>query len=480
MLRLLRGTRHGIRTTIPRHRLAPALAAISYIEMKNSDAIAMGPDAETLLTAFLETVPDAVYFKDLSSRFIAVSKSKASRHGLADGRPLIGKTDADFFSAAHAARALSEEQEIIRTGESMLGLLHKFVWADGREGWGLTSKLPLRNARGEIVGTFGVTRDVTESKRLEAELERTQRDLIDTSRLAGMAEVATGVLHNVGNVLTSLNVSAELITAKTKQSKLDALPKVTALLREHLDHLSDYLKNDAKGKLVLDYLDSLALHSTNEREAFRTELHSMQQNIAHIKEIVAMQQSYATLVAFTEQVSLPDLFEDALRINAAALVRHEVRIVRDFQPTPPIFSEKGKILQVLINLIRNAKYACDEDPKPEGKTLTLSTACAGDHVRLIVTDNGVGIVAENLARIFQHGFTTRSHGHGFGLHSSAIAAQELGGSLLVHSGGARQGATFTLELPTTPPEKRGTKTAKASNPTEPSPEEAYEVRYTLD
>jgi PAS domain S-box-containing protein len=445
-----------------------------------TEASATGHDAETLLTAFLETVPDAVYFKDLASRFIAVSKSKATRHGLSDGRPLIGKTDADFFSAAHAARALKEEQEIIRTGEPIVGLLHKFVWADGREGWGLTSKLPLRNARGEIVGTFGVTKDVTESKRLENELERAQRELIDTSRLAGMAEVATGVLHNVGNVLTSLNVSAELIMAKTKQSKLDGLPKITALLRDHLDHLSDYLQNDPKGKLILDYLDSLAQHGADEREAFRTELHSMQQNIAHIKEIVSMQQSYATLVAFTEQVSLPDLFEDALRINAAALVRHEVRIVRDFQPTPAIFSEKGKILQILINLIRNAKYACDDDPKPEGKTLTLSAVCVGDMVRVIVADNGVGIATENLARIFRHGFTTRSHGHGFGLHSSAIAAKELGGTLTAHSGGVGQGATFTLELPTTPPEKREGKGAKMLKPTEPPPEDAYEVRYTLD
>jgi PAS domain S-box-containing protein len=448
--------------------------------MKTSHTPATGPDAEALLNAFLETVPDAVYFKDLASRFIAVSKSKATRHGLPDGRPLIGKTDADFFSAAHAARALSEEQEIMRTGKPMVGLLHKFVWADGREGWGLTSKLPLRNARGEIVGTFGVTKDVTESKRLEAELERTQRELIGASRLAGMAEVATGVLHNVGNVLTSLNVSAELITAKSKQSKLDALPKITALLREHLDHLTDYLKNDPKGKLVLDYLDSLAQHSTDEREAFRNELSSMQQNIAHIKEIVAMQQSYATVVAFTEEVSLPELFEDTLRINAAALVRHEIRIVRNFQPTPKIFAEKGKILQILINLVRNAKYACDESPKPEGKTLTLTTGCVGENVRLVVEDNGVGIAPENLTRIFQHGFTTRSYGHGFGLHSSAIAAKELGGTLTAHSRGLGQGATFTLELPIKPPEKREVKAGNHPKPNEPPPEDAYEVRYTLD
>jgi signal transduction histidine kinase len=126
-------------------------------------------------------------------------------------------------------------------------------------------------------------------------------------------------------------------------------------------------------------------------------------------------------------------------------------VIRDFQPVPQILAERGKVLQILVNLIRNAKYAAD-DGRHTDKVITLRiTTGAPGRVHLAVQDNGVGIPAENLTRIFGHGFTTRKTGHGFGLHSSANAAKEMKGSLSVHSDGPGQGASFTLDLPATPP-----------------------------
>jgi signal transduction histidine kinase len=131
-------------------------------------------------------------------------------------------------------------------------------------------------------------------------------------------------------------------------------------------------------------------------------------------------------------------------------MRHEVEVVRDYHEVPPITVEKHKAVQVLVNLIRNAKQACD-DAGPAVKKMTLRVANGAGSVRVSVIDNGVGIPAENLTRIFAHGFTTKSNGHGFGLHGAALAAQEMGGSLSVHSDGGGAGATFTLELPVDPP-----------------------------
>jgi signal transduction histidine kinase len=146
-----------------------------------------------------------------------------------------------------------------------------------------------------------------------------------------------------------------------------------------------------------------------------------------------------------------DLVEDAVRMNASAVVRHDIRISREYDPrVPGINVEKHKVLQVLVNLIRNAMYACDDSGRTE-KRLTLRVANGGDKVRISVCDNGVGIPAENMSRIFDHGFTTRKNGHGFGLHSGALAAKEMGGALLAKSDGPGQGATFTLELPVQPP-----------------------------
>ena len=400
-----------------------------------------------LVTAFLANIPDCVYFKDRESRFIALSSSLADKHGLQSITDIIGKTDFDFFSKDHAQPAFDDEQAIIKTGEPLLGKLERETWADGRVSWVLTNKLPLRNEKGEIIGTFGISKDITESKQMEAALEKSQRELIDASRLAGMAEVATGVLHNVGNVLNSLNVSTDLIASTLRQSKADSLVKVGEMLREHAAELGSFITEDPKGKLVLGFIESLGRHFAEDRARLLKEIESLQKNVDHIKEIVSMQQTYATMVGVVEELQPLGLIEDAVRMNAAALVRHDVRVVRDFAPVPPVLAEKAKVLQILVNLIRNAKYAADEGGAPD-KIITLRIR-AGDagRVQLIVQDNGIGIPAENLTRIFQHGFTTKATGHGFGLHSSANAAKEMRGTLNAFSDGPGCGASFVLDLP---------------------------------
>jgi len=281
----------------------------------------------------------------------------------------------------------------------------------------------------------------------EMELERTHKQLLDASRSAGMAEVATNVLHNVGNVLNSINVSSALVVDKVRNSKVQSLGKVSALLKEHADDLGSYLWSDPKGKQLPVYLAGLAEHLADERAATLKELESLTKNVDHIKEIVAMQQSYAKVAGVVETLSVADLVEDALRLNTGSLARHGVEVVRQYEQVPPIPIEKHKVLQILINLVRNAKYAIDESRRTD-KRLTMRIAANGnDTVKISVIDNGIGIAAENMTRIFGHGFTTRKDGHGFGLHSGALAAKELGGSLTAHSDGPGKGATFTLELP---------------------------------
>ncbi len=403
-----------------------------------------------LVTAFLENVPDLVYFKDRESCFIAVSRSKARRHGLEPG-DMIGKSDADFFSPEHAEWARVDEENIMSTGTPVIGKLERLVWPDGRKTWALSSKMPLRDPNGEVIGTFGLSKDVTATKQMEVDLEKAHKDLVDASRAAGMAEVATGVLHNVGNVLTSLNVSATILATGLRESKAGSLQKISALLQEHSADLGEFLTNDPKGKRVPEFLASLAQHAVAERDRLLAELAQMQQHIDHIKEIVSMQQAYATMVGVIEPLDAAALMEDALRMNASALVRHDVHVVREFVAAPKVIAEKAKALQILVNLIRNAKYACDDGPQPEKLiTVRIDPSTAGV-VRLIVQDNGIGIPSENLTRIFGHGFTTRKTGHGFGLHSSANAAREMRGTLTVESAGTGKGATFILELPVADP-----------------------------
>jgi len=261
-----------------------------------------------------------------------------------------------------------------------------------------------------------------------------------------MAEVATGVLHNVGNVLNSVNVSANLLAESVGKSKASGLARVTALLRRHERDLGDFVTTHPQGKHLTAHLEALDEHLMAERQATVTELDSLREKVGHIKEIVMMQQSYAMVAGVQEQIKVTDLVEDSLRLSAAALNRHHVEIIRGYEGAPVINIDKHKALQILVNLLSNAKCACVDSGQADRRT-TIRVVSAQSRVKISVTDNGVGIPPENLTRIFNHGFTTRKAGHGFGLHSAALAASELGGSLTAHSEGPGRGATFTLELP---------------------------------
>jgi signal transduction histidine kinase len=297
--------------------------------------------------------------------------------------------------------------------------------------------------RGGSVDTF---EDITERKRAETELVAAHKQLLDISRQAGMAEVATAVLHNVGNVLNSVNVSANLLLEYVGKSRGSDLARVTVLLREHEGDLGDFVTIHPQGKHVTAFLESLNQHLEGERQASAKEIDLLLERVGHINEIVMMQQSYAVVSGVQEQLGAADLVEESLRLSVAAFTRHGIEIVRAYDDTPLINVDKHKALQILVNLATNAKHACVESGRVDSR-ITIRLANAGKCVRISLTDNGVGIAGENLARIFNHGFTTRKTGHGFGLHSGALAARELGGSLTVHSQGPGQGATFTLELP---------------------------------
>ena len=285
--------------------------------------------------------------------------------------------------------------------------------------------------------------------RARAALQEAHEALVRASRQAGMAEVASSVLHNVGNVLNSVNVSANLVDERMRTSKASGLARVAAMLEEQGDQLGAFIANDERGKRLPAYLAQLSSQLLADREAALKELASLVKSVEHIKDIVRMQQSYATQCGVVESVAAADLVKDSMQLNAEAFSRHGVTIACEFEEVPAITVDKHRVLQILVNLIRNAKYACEESGRSDKRVTIRITRCALG-VAIVVVDNGVGIPAENMTRIFSHGFTTRVGGHGFGLHSAALAAQELKGSLQVASDGPGCGATFRLELPITP------------------------------
>jgi signal transduction histidine kinase len=285
--------------------------------------------------------------------------------------------------------------------------------------------------------------------RIQAELQEAHQALVLASRQAGMAEVASSVLHNVGNVLNSVNVSANLLDERIQASKASGLARVAAMLEEQGDQLGSFIASDERGKRLPTYLAQLSSQLLADRDAALKEVASLVKSVEHIKDIVRMQQSYATHGGVEESMAVADLVNDSVQLNAEAFSRHGVTLACEFEDVPAVTVDKHRVLQILVNLIRNAKYACEDSGRSDKRITIQVTRCALG-VAIAVIDNGVGIPTENMTRIFSHGFTTRPGGHGFGLHSAALAAQELKGSLQVASDGPGCGATFRLELPITP------------------------------
>ncbi len=290
--------------------------------------------------------------------------------------------------------------------------------------------------------------EAAEAVRKAREQQLAQKQALENARQSGMAEIATNVLHNVGNVLNSVNVSAELISGKVRGSEAAGLARAVALLDAHAQDLGDYLTRDARGRLLPGYLKQLSVAVAEERQQILDELAALTRSVRHIKEIVATQQSYAGASSMVESTRITDLIEDALRIDTGGI--GPLRVEREFEDVPALMLDKHRTLLILVNLIGNARHAVLQAPPNVGQCIVVRVrAVEGDRLQVAVADNGCGIAPENLTRIFAHGFTTKQDGHGFGLHSCVLAAQEMGGTLTAHSDGPGTGATFTLELPLT-------------------------------
>jgi len=297
---------------------------------------------------------------------------------------------------------------------------------------------------------LAVARDITERKRAEEELQKVHQELVEASHRAGMAEVATDVLHNVGNVLNSVNVSTTLMTEKVSQSKVSNLKKVADIIEEHADNLGTFLTEDPRGKHIPSYLTKVTKLLIDEQADITANLQSLVNNVEHIKQIVNVQQSYSKALGVEVSTSLAEVVRSAIEINKVGLDRHGSRLICEFAELPKINIDKQKVLQILVNLIGNAEFALGNSEKEEKLLIVKIYKHVEDRLRIEVTDNGIGISKENLTKIFRHGFTTKKDGHGFGLHSGALAAKEVGGLLTAHSDGVGHGATFILELPFKP------------------------------
>jgi PAS domain S-box-containing protein len=400
--------------------------------------------SEYFYQSLVESLPQIILRKDLEGRITYANAAFGELVGRTVDE-VVGHFEKEFYPAELAEKFRADDRRVLETHQAME--FQSVVERPGRPARYLqVKKVPLYNEQKQPIGVQVLFWDMTVFRETEEKLKVAQRELIEISRMAGIAEVATGVLHNLGNALNSVNTSVSLAAEGIRTLRIPSLGKVAELLAEQGDRLAEFIASDPRGKKIPEYLMLISTDLQAEQQRALREIAGVRAAVDHIKEIVAAQQSFAQVAGVSEVVQPSELLEYALHINEASLKRHEVKIQREIMPTPPVSVSRGKALQILGNLIRNAKDSLEESgPAEKRLTLGVRTSRAGN-VQLYVSDNGKGIAPENLTRLFAFGFTTKKSGHGFGLHSSALAARELGGSLTAHSDGPGTGATFILEL----------------------------------
>lgn len=278
------------------------------------------------------------------------------------------------------------------------------------------------------------------------ELDATKDKLIEKAHKAGMADIATGVLHNVGNVLTSVNTSATLIEDTVHQSRLNGLVKANALLRENIDQIEDFITKDPKSKKLMEYYLQLENPLKSEQDKVLQQTRRLADKIKLINEIISAQQNYAGASVYADETSLSNMIDNALSLQAGSIERHGLQVTKELNATAPVTAQRSKLIHVLLNLIKNAKESMEKN-HPENKKLIIKTWQDNNEVYLSVTDYGSGIKQHYMNKIFTHTFTTKKKGHGFGLHSSANYMTEMGGKIVVNSDGEGKGSTFTLSFP---------------------------------
>ena len=372
-----------------------------------------------------------------SASYIIINRSITKRiTKLRDAASTIGKGNL-------AARIeISSDDEIGELAVSFNDMAHKLKESYTH----LEEKVQERTAK-LTAANKRLAREADKRKKAKTQLQTAQEKLVETARRVGMAEVATDVLHNVGNVLNSVSVTTESIQKRIRNSKVSYLADVVGLLEEHANELGTFMTTEEPGKKLPAFLANLSKELVEEQENCLGALKTLTEHVEHMADVIQLQQSYNKTKGLTESVSIAELVEDAIRISTNALTRDNVQVKRELADLPLILLDRHKVLQILTNLISNAKYALSESNRDDKMLVIRVKEPEGGQIRIEVCDNGMGIAKRNLTRIFEHGFTTNKNGHGFGLHSAALAASEMDGSLSVHSDGRGKGAAFTIELP---------------------------------
>ncbi len=399
--------------------------------------------AKNLLSTLINNMPDFIYIKDKESRFIIANKKLANVMHFDSPEDLKGRTDMDFYPKEMAEKFFQDEQEIIRTKKPLVNCIENGLDEEGNNIMTSTTKIPLLNKEQEVIGIIGIGRDITELKIAEEKLREHEIQLANES---GKTEVIVDILHNIGNVLNSINVSVIKIHEHISDSKLNRLTDTLSLIDENKNNLGNYLQLDEKGKLIPDYLQKLSESLQQEQASILEETNQLERRLEVINHILELQQDVNKSTLFTKEERLDEMIETALDLIHSKIENRSIRIHLNIEKEIRIICIRSKIIHVFVNLIKNAIESIEEKKQNDGQ-IEIEAHQHNDYHSIIIRDNGVGIEPSNIKTIFNHGFTTKHSGYGFGLHSCATTIQEIHGTISAESEGENHGCSIIIKIP---------------------------------
>jgi PAS domain S-box-containing protein len=394
------------------------------------------------LDSLMDNMPDSIFFKDRDSKIIRVSKYMADRFGT-DRNDLIGKSDFDFQDNLHAKEAFKDEHDIITTGVPKIDYLEKEIRGDQSELWVSTTKMPLINAQGEIVGTFGISRDVTKIKMLEQDRHDA---LLEKAVAQGKFEIASDVMHDIGNAVVGFGSYLTRIRRLQSEDSPDNLKNLTLFFEKQKTAIAGAI-GEAKADALIRMLGSMAQTQKTNQEEINKSITEQLNIITNIQEILNIQRQYITGHESKERnpVDIRNVVNDSLSMLFASLDKMAIGVSLNMATELPIIKgDRTKLMQVLLNVLRNSIEAIDINA-PE-KNIHLSAFADADKLVLQVKDSGGGFDKVTAGQLFGKGFTTKSAGSGLGLYNCRTIIESHEGTIHISSPGQGKGAVTTLEF----------------------------------
>ncbi len=401
-------------------------------------------EAEAKTRSLLESSPDLILNVGHDNKIIYMNRAIELDQSTTkiEVEDIIGLSIMDLSLPEYHDAYKKAIREVFETGKS--DIIETHAIQNDKTDW-FENRFAAIETNGNVMEVMLISRDITQRKETEAQLVAAQKEIVEKAHQAGMADIATGTLHNIGNILNSVLTSVQVMKEIQETSNIAKLSAANNLLKENINTIEQFICENPKGKKLLQYYLKIEESIVDEQNTIKEHLARLNNKTDAISSVIAAQQNYAGTASLTEAFNLSQIIDDALTMQGGTIERYNISVTKNFNPTPDIPVQKMKLVHILVNLIQNAKDAMLET-ETEQRKLHFAVTSNDKKAYIKVTDSGPGIPEDDKEKVFVHGFTTKKTGHGFGLHSCANYMTEMGGRMYVESQGNRSGATFVMEF----------------------------------